>query len=152
MRSTIATPRRLRSTWPGGVDPNTFDTDGQTAMTICGRRGNAEIAGLLLDAGAEVDACGSSYAMTALCLAAIKNDVEVVTVLLDAGADINIHCTDVTPLACATKSGRVEMMKFLIERGARVIDDNGKSMLAYIEDFTRNREQVEQLLREHGAE
>lgn len=135
-----------------GADPNEFDPDGQTALTICGRRGNADIARVLIDAGAEVDARGSDHAVTPLCLAAIKDDIELVTVLLDAGADINANCANTTPLASATTSGRVQMMKFLLERGASVHDDQGRSMLTYIRDFTKNRDDVERLLREHGAE
>ena len=134
-----------------GADPNEFDPDGQTALTVCGRRGNAEIAKVLLKAGAQVDARGTDYATTPLCEAAIKDDMELATVLLDAGADININCAGVTPLSCATTGGRVDMIRFLLERGANVKDDNGKSMLEYIRDFTKNRKEVEQLLREHGA-
>jgi ankyrin repeat protein len=135
-----------------GANPSKFDSDGETAMHTCGRYGNAEMAKVLLDAGAKVDACGTSYVATPLCLAAIKNDIELVKAFLDAGADININCANVTPLSCATRSGNVEMMRFLLEHGANVTDDKGKSMLQYITEYTKNREDVEQLLREHGAE
>lgn len=135
-----------------GADPSEFDPDGDTALTVCGQYGNAEMAKVLLDAGAKVDACGTSYASTPLCYAAIKNDIELVKVLLDAGADININCANVTPLSCATRSGNVEMMRFLLESGANVKDDKGKSMLEFLSPTTKNREEVEKLLREHGAE
>jgi len=135
-----------------GVDPSEFDSDGQTALTICGKYGNAEMAQVLLDAGAQVDACGTSYIPTPLCFAAIKKDIELAKVLLDAGADININCANVTPLSSATRNGNVEMMWFLLEHGANVRDGKGTSMLEFITEYTKNREEVEQLLREHGAE
>jgi hypothetical protein len=46
----------------------------------------------------------------------------------------------------------VEIMRLFLEHGARVKDDKGKSMLEYITQYTKNREEVEQLLRDHGAE
>jgi ankyrin repeat protein len=142
----------VKSHLAAGADPSEFDSDGETALTVCGRYGNAEMAKVLLDAGAKVDACGTPYMSTPLCFAAIKNDIELAKVLLDAGADININCANVTPLSCATRSGNVEMMRYLLVHGAKVTDDKGKSMLQFITEYTKNREDVEQLLREYGAE
>jgi ankyrin repeat protein len=142
----------VKSHLAAGADPSEFDSDGRTALTVCGQRGNAEIAKVLLDTGAKVDACGTAYVRTALCFAANKGDLDLARVLLEAGADVNINCADVTPLSCATASGNVEIMRLFLEHGARVKDDEGKSMLEYITQYTKNREEVEQLLRGHGAE
>jgi ankyrin repeat protein len=142
----------VRAHLAAGVDPSEFDSDGQTALTVCARHGNAELAKVLLDAGAKVDACGTAYMQTPLCFTANKGDVDLARVLLEAGADVNINCANETPLSCATASGNVEIMRLFLEHGARVKDDKGKSMLEYITQYTKNREEVEQLLREHGAE
>jgi len=73
-------------------------------------------------------------------------------VLLDSGADINIRQANVTALSSATTSGNLEMMRVLLEHGADIKDEKGKGVLEFITQYTRNREEVEQLLREHGAE
>lgn len=135
-----------------GVDPGRFDSDGETALHMCARYGSAEMARMLLDSGVKADACGTSYVPTPLCFAAVRNDIAIAQVLLDAGADININCANLTPLASATKSGNVEMLLFLLERGASIRDDLGRSMLEFINQYTKNREEVERLLREYGAE
>lgn len=133
-----------------GADPNEFDSDGQTAMTVCAQSGDAELARTLIRAGARMDACGTSYIRTPLCFAAVRNDVELARVLVEAGSDVNSYQDGVTPLGCATRSGNLEMMRYLLECGAQVTDPGGKSMLSYINPYTKNREAVERLLREQG--
>lgn len=135
-----------------GADPNEFDSDGQTALTVCCQGGNASIARVLLAAGVKVDACGTDYIRTPLCFAAARGDLELVQVLVGAGADVNAFCDNVTPLSCASRSGNLEIMRYLLDRGANVKDPSGKSMLAHLTQYTKNRAEVEALLRGRGAE
>ena len=81
--------------------------------------GHAEVVRLLLEAGADKDATGTSSSCTALILAAHKGRLEVVRLLVEAGAGKDI--TDkfgLTALTAAARSGQVDVARFLVEAGA----------------------------------
>lgn len=59
----------------------------RTALQAAVANGNIILAQLLLNAGADVNACGCGE--TALQIAATKNDINLVRTLLDHGADVN---------------------------------------------------------------
>jgi ankyrin repeat protein len=91
------------------------------AYTVFGTE-RAEIADLLLKAGADPNAMG--FGQTPLHVAAAKGYLEVASLLLDHGGDVNAASRSrkgpgPTPLAVAIKQKQVKMAEFLKSRGAR---------------------------------
>ena len=70
----------LRRLIDEGVEPDTVDEDGNTALMVLAREGRADGVGLLLSAGAEVEMMNVSGA-SALMLAAANGHLEVVKLL-----------------------------------------------------------------------
>ncbi|SDF31564.1 ankyrin repeat domain-containing protein [Pseudonocardia oroxyli] len=83
-----------------------------------------EMLGVLLDAGADVDARFVGFHReTPLHWAASNDDVPLLDALLDAGADIDADgavIADGTPLSDAVAFGQHRAARRLVERGARV--------------------------------
>ena len=88
-----------------------------------------DLVGLLLTAGAEVDAQLSEeqQRVTPLYLAAERKNLEVAQLLLDRGADPNGASPKGTPLSRAACAGSEEVVRALLAAGGRVdaTDDQG---------------------------
>eukprot|EP01043_Picozoa_sp_COSAG02_P059318 COSAG02_NODE_7537_length_2969_cov_24.612892_5_plen_215_part_01 len=96
VRGEIDTVRRMVCV-RGGCDGdvtrelvNEKDGHGDTALTKCARRGHVNVARLLLDAGAKVDAQNAG-GYSALMLACYWNHSEMVNLLLSKGADATMR-------------------------------------------------------------
>ncbi len=104
--------------------------DKADALWDAARNGDAAAVTRLLDAGVDVNA-KFRYGATALSYACDRGHLEVVKVLLARGADVNVKDTfyGSTPLlwavspAMARKPQHVEIVRLLLERGARNKDD-----------------------------
>ena len=94
-----------------------------TPLHLAGSRGHAAAVSRLLEAGGDPRAA-TGTGVQPLHLAAQAGNPDAVRALLDRGADVN--ATDSThgrtPLVFAVSNNRVEAMKVLIARGARVAD------------------------------
>ena len=130
-----------------GVDVNVRDPySGWDPLTYAAWRGDAEMIGLLLGAGAQVydaknndwpalthaaiqghtdivrrflDQVGEAKARNAaLCFAARHGHQATAALLLDAGADLQAKgCLGQTPLEAACETGQPRMIRFLLETG-----------------------------------
>eukprot|EP00798_Chlamydomonas_sp_ICE-L_P022307 gene22307-biopygen30989 len=106
-----------------GANVNNFECwpDG-SPLHAAAKSGHVECIKALLDRGAGVDTCASTfYCSTPLHGAASEGHVECIKALLHHGADVNI--TDLfshTPLYAAASKGHVECVKALLGRGADV--------------------------------
>ncbi len=85
-RGDVAAVRRLLEE---GADVNQIDTAGWTPLMNASAAGHVQVAGLLIDSGADVNYRDQERGMTALMLAALLGETEVVRLLLDKGADID---------------------------------------------------------------
>ena len=108
------------------ADVNISGKYGWTALMAAAKNGNVEILGLLLDAGANIDASTTSarilydYGLTPLMIAVENNRIGAVEFLLAKGADLVI-CTKSsrtalggrTALGIAIKQGNFEIEKIL---------------------------------------
>eukprot|EP00050_Salpingoeca_kvevrii_P014894 m.41378 g.41378 ORF g.41378 m.41378 type:complete len:808 (-) comp6041_c0_seq3:93-2516(-) len=73
------------------VDPNKRDADGATCLMFAAMRGHAEIAQLLVDSGADIDAQDSISGWTALMQATYYGHKAIARLLLDAGASLAVQ-------------------------------------------------------------
>jgi ankyrin repeat protein len=112
----------------------------QTALHYAARNGNVGLANLLITRGAHVDAPGKMYivihsatyhgllvrfvepGMTPLHWAAYHGQIDMVRLLLDEGAKIGAATThgESTALYLAVEAKRLDVSKYLLERGADI--------------------------------
>src|SRR5262245_4620304 len=111
----------VRALLKQAVDANSSQGDGTTALHWAAMNGNAEMAQLLIYAGATLKATTRVGSLTPLYLAAQYGHAKVVEVLLKAGADAKAATPGgITPLMMAASSGDADSIKTLIEYGAEV--------------------------------
>ncbi|MBI4520284.1 MAG: ankyrin repeat domain-containing protein [Gemmatimonadetes bacterium] len=111
----------VRSLVRQGADVNAAQADGMTALHWAAAHGDAELANLLIQAGANLEAVTRLGSHTPLHVATRGTDVAVIRALLDAGANPNATTTTgVTPLHHAARAGSAEAVSALLERGASV--------------------------------
>jgi uncharacterized protein len=109
-------------TEPGAV--LAYSHDGWTALHLAAFFGHREVAAVLLDRGADVNARSRSTRFarenTPLHAAAANRQVAVAELLVARGADVNARDgSGFTPLALAANSRSDVMMLLLMENGAR---------------------------------
>src|SRR6266849_4993319 len=102
------------------ADVNAAQPDGATALAWAAYLGSAEVAQLLLAAGAKVDTA-DEYGETPLTLACSNGDAVLVEALLKAGADAKAaRWNGETALMIAASAGSADAVKLLIAHGAPV--------------------------------
>jgi ankyrin repeat protein len=119
MVGDVATARALL---PQDADADQADRDGSTLLMMAAASGSREMAQFLLDRGANIDAA-NRYGMTPLSLAAGQRDQKVVRLLLARGASRKSAPEAQGPLASATVSGRIDLVRMLLQRGADIHKD-----------------------------
>src|SRR5436190_23283981 len=106
------------------ADVNAAQGDGMTALHWAAMNGDADLAQMLIVAGANVKATTRLGTYTPLFLASQQGHPAVVQALIKAGADVKAGTPNGTsPLMVAAASGEVEAARLLIANGA---DVNGK--------------------------
>jgi len=105
-----------------GADVNAAQGDGMSALHWAADRGDAELAALLVYAGANTSAVTRIGQYTPLHLASRAGHAEVVRALLSAGAtvDAKASVTGATPLHLASASGNPAVITALIDAKADV--------------------------------
>ncbi|WP_420617191.1 ankyrin repeat domain-containing protein [Candidatus Palauibacter sp.] len=153
MTGDLASVRTLLS---DGADVNAPQGDGMTALHWAARAANADLARLLLEAGADVGAATRIGAYTPLHLASEVGGSEIVGLLLEAGAEQTATTADVggaTPLHLAAGAGEADAVRLLMEHGgdADVREARwGQTPLMYA--AARGREAAVRALLEGGAD
>jgi len=76
-----------------------------------------------------------NYENTPLCTAIMKGDLATVKKFVEYGSNVNEPSKGLTPLMFAARYNRVEIIKYLLENGAKVNaqDEYGHSALYYAE-------------------
>jgi len=112
----------VRSLIKAGVDVNGAQGDGMSALHWAAEQGHAELAGVLIYAGANIAAVTRIGQYTPLHLAGKSGSTPVIEVLLKAGADVTARSTNsgVTPLHMAASSGSAVAINALIDAKAEV--------------------------------
>lgn len=112
----------VRALLKQGADVNASRGDGMTALHFAAERGDAELAAMLLYAGANVSAVTRIGGYTPLHLASRSDSTAVVQALVKAGADAKARTTTtgVTPLHLAAEAGSAAVIGALVDAGAEV--------------------------------
>jgi ankyrin repeat protein len=116
-----------------GIDPNTKDRYGFTALMSAAYTNRNEITGLLLEQGANVNERYREYGFTALSFALMEDNLEIVQILIDNGADVDARDTEGwTPLMYAVDNDLDEMMHLLLKGGVdtNARADNGETVIS----------------------
>ncbi|MEW6320785.1 MAG: ankyrin repeat domain-containing protein [Acidobacteriota bacterium] len=137
-----------------GGDVNAAQGDGMTALHWAAVHGDAEMASLLLVAGANPRATTRLGAFTPLHLAAQGGHAAVAARLIAGGAEVDAESgTGATPLMHAAASGSRETTTALIENGAAVDRrERAHGQTALMFAAARNRADVVRLLLARGAD
>ena len=102
-----------------GADVNASQGDGMTALHWAALNGDAELASMLLYAGANVGAKTRLGGYTPLHLAAQIGNAAVIAPLVAAGAQVSaLTATGATALMQAAHSGSTDSVRILLENGA----------------------------------
>jgi uncharacterized protein len=103
-----------------GVDVNSREENGTTALHWAVRANDANLVAALLKTGADASAV-NRYGMMPLWLAATNGSAPILEMLLDAGADPRSALPEgETVLMTAARTGRVDAVKALLTRGADI--------------------------------
>jgi ankyrin repeat protein len=144
----------VRTLLTQAADVNSAQGDGMTALHWAALKGDAELAQMLVYAGANVRATTRLGSYTPLYMAAKTGSGPVIDVLLKAGADPKAKAlAGLTPLHMAATSGNVEAARMLLDKGA---DPNAKEAeseqtpLSFAAAF--NRSDMIKLLAYRGAD
>ncbi len=104
-----------------GADVNAGQGDGMTALHWAAFRDDREIARLLIEAEADVDAWTRVGDITPLRLASKNGSAAMIALLVEAEADVNRGgTTGTTPLMAAAMTGSPEAVQVLLDHGAYV--------------------------------
>lgn len=100
-----------------GMDPDTVDPNGDPALLVASRAGFEPTVDVLLRAGAKVNA-RNRFGDSAVMAAAIEGQLAIVKKLVARGAAID--GAGWTPLIYAATGGRDEVVRYLLDAGAKV--------------------------------
>jgi ankyrin repeat protein len=128
---------------PNGTNDDRMVRGKKLPLEIAVERGDIYLIKDLLLAGAHVDQTADYREGSQLSRAIRNKNTEVIHLLLDNGADISYFSTDDKgPLAAAIESGVIEMIDFLLERGADPANEE-----ALLRAMSQSIDLVQRLLR-----
>lgn len=129
-----------------GAEVNAKDDKGRTPLYFAmGKEGNTETAAFLIKRGADVNLADNRFPI--LERAVLLDSLPLVDFLLKQGADINASDNyGSTPLTTAISNGRGEMIRFLLDKGAKT---KGKSDYAFrlVQRVLMRTQDAEEILR-----
>ena len=144
----------VRSLLDQSVDVNAPQGDGTTALHWAAYRDDPEIARLLIEADADINAKTRLGDLTPLLLAAKNGNTTLIEILLEAGTDANdADANGTTPLMYSAASGKADAVKVLLESGAEVnATDTTNGQTALMFAASQGRADVVGILAAGGAD
>lgn len=149
----IGNVKKVRSALAEGANVNAKDNDGHTALIYAAGVGHADVAKLLLDKGANIEAkAKDKWGGTALIYAAMYGNADVVKLLLDKGANIEAKDNNgETALFWAAESGYADTVKLLLDRCANIEAKEDDGSTALMEVAGDGKTDIVKLLLDKGA-
>ena len=137
-----------------GADVSASQADGMTALHWAASRGDADLAAMLLHAGANLRATTRLGGYTALHLASRAGETAVMQALLEQGADAGVRTsTGATPLMLASQLGSVDAVELLLDAGADPdAKESAYGQTALMFASASDRADVVELLLSRGAD
>jgi ankyrin repeat protein len=137
-----------------GSDVNGAQGDGMTALHWAALNGDAELASMLLFAGANVGATTRIGGYTPLHLAAQVGNANVIAPLVSAGAKVSaVTATGATALMEAAHSGSTDAVRILLENGSDPnVKETANGQTAIMFAAASDRVDVVKLLLSRGAD
>ena len=138
-----------------GADVGVAQGDGMTALHWAAERGDADMAQLLIVAGANVQAVTRIGLYTPLHLAAKSGSTDVVKAIINAGADVNAKAdpSGATPLHLAALAGSAPVINLLADAKADVnAKENEWEQTPIIFAASQNRAEAITALIKRGAD
>lgn len=134
------------------VDLTLKNNHDMTPLMYASECGHAEIAQLLIKAGAQVNEYNDHWQTPLIC-ASEKGHTEVMQLLINAGAKVNAyHKNWWTPLMYAVSGTHVDAVRLLIAAKANVNARNFKGHTALDIAVQWSSKEMEDLLKKHGAQ
>ncbi len=102
-----------------GMNANTMDDDGRTALMLAAFNGHKEIVSILIAAGAKVDTLDAT-GRNALMYASTGPNPDIAKTLIDCGVNVNVADSDEkwTALMFAAAEGCGDVVRVLLDNGA----------------------------------
>jgi ankyrin repeat protein len=149
----IQNDNELRLLLRQGVDVNTPEPDGATALHWAAHWNDLNAAQSLIDAGAKVNA-RNELGMTPLLVACSNGSAQMIEKLLGAGADANIPAPDgETALMMASRTSTPDAIEALVAHGAKVnAAENSRRQTALMWAVAERRPDIARVLIAHGAD
>jgi ankyrin repeat protein len=144
----------VRSLLKQGVDVNAAQGDGTTPLHWAARRGDVELAQMLIYAGANVRATTRLGGWTPLLMAAQLGHAKMIETLLNAGADLKTTTVHgATPLMLASAAGNPDAVRLLLSKGGDVnAAESARGETALMFAAAYNRIDAMRLLIDAGAD
>jgi ankyrin repeat protein len=144
-----------------GANLEALDEDGETPLTAAALAGQSAVVKLLFARGADIKGRNKG-GFTLLHAAAYSGHAEIVEFALDRGAGIDdqenkaeitpLHNkAEITPLHAAAERNYLDVVRLLIERGARLHLKELNGWTPVTRATFKAHNEVVKLLREHGA-
>jgi ankyrin repeat protein/mRNA-degrading endonuclease RelE of RelBE toxin-antitoxin system len=135
-----------------GMDVNTKDDAGISALHFAANHGQLEIVELLIKYNAKINA-ESFKKKTALHFACQGGHLNIVDLLISLGADVNAETSEKeAPLHFAINSGNLDIVKFLVSKGATINTKNINNWTPLHASCQKGDLDIVKLLIENGAD
>lgn len=145
----------VRDFLASGMKPDVTSKEGKTPLVAAAEAGRVEVAELLLQSGAHINATDRTKSRsTPIIIASAAGQTEVVRLLLAKGAEKNARDakTGMNALLSASMRGSRDVAKLLLDGGVRVddADNDGRTPLMWAS--MSGRADLIKMLLEHGAD
>lgn len=144
---------KLRLLLQRGVNANTTDANGATALAWAAHQDDLEAAALLIKSGADVNR-SDSHGVSPLYLACENGSEQMVRRLLGAGADPNAALkSGQTALMTASRTGNLAAVELLLSHDAKVnARENSRGQTSLMWAVAENHDGIVRELIDHGAD